>query len=163
MLFVNGRQINDSYVIVKTLAPILFEPLSEADEELEELITYGLMLSCERAAFSSPECMQKWAAVAGLSGGITGFLVDNVVPFSMASRNADRLTVQHPHLQQPLDYCIQLRRELEARGTPFFAGERAGVLDASLYGALCVWAAGDGQTMDFAKEALELSRCSIHM
>jgi len=44
VLFVNGRQINDSFVIVKTLAPILFgEALTEKDLELEEMLTYGLM------------------------------------------------------------------------------------------------------------------------
>ena len=51
-------QINDSFIITKTLAPILFgDALSPAELELEELVTYGLMLAFEREAFADPDCM----------------------------------------------------------------------------------------------------------
>ncbi len=41
-----------------------------------------------------------------------------------------------------------MKGALDARKTPFFAGEHAGALDASAYGALCVWHAGGEESME---------------
>mmetsp|Transcript_72417 Transcript_72417/g.204710 ORF Transcript_72417/g.204710 Transcript_72417/m.204710 type:complete len:256 (-) Transcript_72417:79-846(-) len=154
--FVNGRQINDSHVICKSLAPVLFgAPLTEADLRVDEVTTYGLMLACEVKAFSSPDCMRRWAALAGLAGGVTGFLVRHLAPFSLAQRAADGLREKHPHLKEPAEYCRDLRQELDERASPFFAGQQPGAVDASLFGALAVWAAGGEYSMPFATEAIE--------
>ncbi|KAK3285781.1 hypothetical protein CYMTET_6621 [Cymbomonas tetramitiformis] len=157
VLFVNGRQINDSYIITKTLAPILFgQPLTPADIELEETITFGLMLACEREAFGDEECLKQWASVAGLTG-LTGLLIRNLAPLSYGKEAAARLSKRYPNLRQPGEYCLELQRILDVRGTPFFAGTRPGAIDASAYGALCAWASGGENTMPFAKQALTKS------
>ena len=157
VLFVNGRQINDSYVIFKSLAPVLFgRPYSAEDVALEELVTYGLMLSCEREAFADVECMKRWAAVAGLGSGISGFAIRHFAPLSLASKGADRLSREHPDLREPVEYMVELKRALDDRGGRFFAGEAPGALDASAYGAISVWAAGEN-AMPFATLALERS------
>jgi len=139
VLFVNGRQINDSYVITKTLSPILFgTPLSEKDLQ----------------AFSCTDCMQRWAQLAGLTG-VTGFLIHHLAPFSLALKGAERIRAINPHLREPEEYLRELRQSLDERASPFFAGNAPGALDASLFGCLSVWLAGGEYTMPFAAQAIK--------
>lgn len=77
-----------------------------------------------------------------------GFLVRNLAPLSLAQKAADRVASRYPHLKTSLEYCQELKEALDQRGTPFFAGEQAGALDASCYGALCVWHAGGEESME---------------
>ena len=45
VLDLNGVQINDSYIIVKNLAPILYgKALTEEEVKFEEAMTYGMMI-----------------------------------------------------------------------------------------------------------------------
>jgi hypothetical protein len=160
------RQINDSHIIYKNLASILFPSLgspSKEDIEVEKEATYGLMLACEVEAFRSSDCMARWAFTAGLGSGMSGFFIRTVAPLSLARGAADRISKRTPNLQTPGDYCNRLKRELDRRGTSYFNGDDAGPLDASIYGAIAVWApAGDGpeshQTMPFMADALKASK-----
>mmetsp|Transcript_11448 Transcript_11448/g.14165 ORF Transcript_11448/g.14165 Transcript_11448/m.14165 type:complete len:268 (+) Transcript_11448:66-869(+) len=154
------RQINDSHIIYKNLTPILFPAsgvggvVAEGDLAIDKEVTYGLMLSCEKEAFSSRDCLNKFIEVAGLTG-VSGFLLRNLLPSSFAKGAAEKIAAKNPDMKAPLEYYKDLKSELEKRGTPFFAGDEVGALDASVYGAMCVWTAGGEKNMGFAEEALK--------
>ena len=72
VLDLNGRQINDSFIIIKNLAPILDgKPLTENEVKFEEVMTYQLMMLMEAKMFGNPEDMKnfstkipaKWACI----------------------------------------------------------------------------------------------------
>ena len=154
-------QINDSHIIFKNLAPILFEGYTpdEKDMELEALVTYGLMLSCEKEAFGDVDCMKRWAATAGLVG-MTGFVVRNLAPLSLAKKAATRIATRYPNLKSPQEYCTLLKQELDLRGGNYFNGNAVGPLDASIYGSMAAWAPGGERTMPFMANALLTSGMS---
>ena len=48
VLMLNGVQINDSFIMVKNLSPILYgKPLTEDEIKFEEEMTFGLMVALE--------------------------------------------------------------------------------------------------------------------
>jgi hypothetical protein len=151
-------QINDSHIIFKNLAPILFEGYTpdEKDMELEAMVTYGLMLTCEKEAFGDVDCLKRWAATAGLVG-MTGVFVRNFAPLSLGKKAAARITARHPDLKSPQDYCTVLKQELDRRGGEYFHGNKIGPLDASIYGSMAAWAPGGEKTMPFMADALSTS------
>jgi hypothetical protein len=154
------HQINDSHIIFKNLAPILFEGyiLTQDDVDLEREATFGLMLACEKEAFGDVDSMKQWAATAGIVG-MSGVLVRNLAPLSLAKRGAEKIATNHPALKTPLEYCTAIfQAALLKRGTKFFHGDDVpGPLDASIYGSMAVWAPGGDNTMLFMREALEES------
>jgi len=160
VVVLNGKyQVNDSHIIYKTLAPLLFPELgkpTKEDVELEHMVTFGLMLACEIEAFNSVDCMKRWTATAGMTG-VTGFLLRNFAPLSLAKYGADRIVRRNPGLKTPLEYCQDLQKDLDRRGSEYFNGNTAGPLDASIYGAIAIWAPGGEKTMPFMAEALQAS------
>jgi glutathione S-transferase len=155
------QQINDSHIIFRHVAPILFEGYTpdEKDIEIEKMATFGLMLSCEKEAFADIDCMKRWAATAGLVG-MTGFFVRNLAPLSLAKKGAENIARKHPDLKTPLEYCTILKQELDQRGGKYFHGDSVGPLDASVYGAMAAWAPGGENTMPFMVDALSKSGMS---
>jgi hypothetical protein len=65
VVILNGNvQINDSHIVYKNLAPLLFPDSgkpTDTDIELERMATFGLMLSCEREAFPSMDFFEAMA------------------------------------------------------------------------------------------------------
>ena len=60
VLLLNDRQINDSYIMVKNLSPILHDHVMTDDELLfEEEMTYGLMIALEAQLFRDGEQLGK--------------------------------------------------------------------------------------------------------
>ena len=60
VLLLNNRQINDSYIMVKNLSPILHDHIMTDDELLfEEEMTYGLMIALEAQLFRDKEQLKK--------------------------------------------------------------------------------------------------------
>jgi len=165
VVFVNDRQINDSHIIVKTLAPILFETaLSEKDIELEKMLTYGMMISFEKECFGNPIAIKQMLGASGLMTGATGWMLNNMVPFQwLGSKAVAKFTEKHPDLLSPLEYCTKLKSELDERGSTYLSGndDKPGIMDASAYGVLCVFVGKndekDDSTIKFAKEAMTKS------
>lgn len=151
----NETQINDSHIIFKNMAPILFEgyKLTDEDVELEKLTTFGLMLACEAQAFSDAECMKQWTRTAGITG-VSGWMVRNLAPLSMFKKGAEKIAESCPDLKTPLEYCKEIKEALVKRGTTYFGGNSIGPLDASIYGAIAAWAPGGDNTMPFMDLAL---------
>eukprot|EP00854_Cymbomonas_tetramitiformis_P005034 gene5034-6135_t len=66
VLMVNERQINDSFIMVKSLAPILDgQALSPELLELEELNTFGLMIALELEIAESGSELRKCSPLVG--------------------------------------------------------------------------------------------------
>jgi hypothetical protein len=86
--------------------------------------------------------------------GASGFMLRNFAPISLAKSGTDNITEMNPGLKKPLEYCQELKTELDSRGTQFFSGSNAGPLDASIFGVMAVFAPGGDNTMPFLDEAL---------
>mmetsp|Transcript_92844 Transcript_92844/g.277008 ORF Transcript_92844/g.277008 Transcript_92844/m.277008 type:complete len:246 (+) Transcript_92844:71-808(+) len=135
-LDVGDRQINDSFIIVKSLAPILQErPLTSEEVQLERNMTYGLMVALQKEVAGSSEDLRSCGCAMG--GGVGCMLwslsccIARVGP-SRVGTDAARF------LGKPvgpiLEYGDLLRAHLGKKH--FFAGSEPRVIDASIFGML---------------------------
>lgn len=145
VLDVNGRQINDSYIMVKSLAPILDQPLTKEQVELEELVTFGLMIAMEKKLAGNCCSLCKCACkVCCCPGFMLGCCAPILCCFGPSKVGADQ-----PDLKTVSEYSVQIAKFLE--GKQFFSGrEEPGINDLSLYGMLGGFVAvGDSSVNDF--------------
>mmetsp|Transcript_33816 Transcript_33816/g.47180 ORF Transcript_33816/g.47180 Transcript_33816/m.47180 type:complete len:98 (+) Transcript_33816:372-665(+) len=72
-MIINGRQINDSHVMVKNLAPILDgKELTDEMLEVEKLVTDGIQLSLSKSSINSCHDV---CSCACLAGGLFGCFI----------------------------------------------------------------------------------------
>lgn len=129
-LDIADRQINDSYIILKNLSPILQgRPLTEQEIEIDSLATSGIMLALEKATASSCSSLCR---CAGLMGGGLGCMLRCascciaccIGPGMMKDKN----------LKSFAEYSEILKQHLG--GKAFFGGLEPCVTDVGLYGMI---------------------------
>lgn len=129
VLDIGDRQINDSYIIVKNLAPILQgRPLTPEEVELEKTVTFGLMIELERVTGSSTCAL---FSCAGLMGGGMGCCLRIAAPCIACCIGPN--IGKDKGLKSLGEYQEMLVKHLKG---DFFGGSDPGVLDASIYGVL---------------------------
>lgn len=131
ILMVNEQQINDSYIIVKTLAPLLDgQKLSPELLELEELNTFGLQPALEIALMETASDLRKYSSLFGGFLGSMIFLLSCCLPF--CAPNAIRK--KNPEVKTVKEYGVQIAEKL--KGMDYFHGEKPGIVDVSIYGVI---------------------------
>jgi hypothetical protein len=131
ILVVNGRQINDSFIILKTLCPILTgREMTPAEVELEQMITFGIMprLEADVAASCCDLCK-----CAGLMGCPTCLLL-RCFSCCIPCCGPSMITGQYPGLKSQNFYSSELKRLLGSE--QYFNGSEPGISDVSLFGLL---------------------------
>eukprot|EP00465_Bigelowiella_longifila_P010985 CAMPEP_0185253690 /NCGR_PEP_ID=MMETSP1359-20130426/2335_1 /TAXON_ID=552665 /ORGANISM="Bigelowiella longifila, Strain CCMP242" /LENGTH=246 /DNA_ID=CAMNT_0027836107 /DNA_START=25 /DNA_END=765 /DNA_ORIENTATION=- len=142
VVMINGRQINDSHIIVKNLASILDgKPLSQEELKVEETFTFGAMiaLEAETAANCGDLC-----SCAKLIGGVNCCLLSFFsccicccIPQGFYKRN--------PGLKSVAEYREEFATMLGDE--PYFHGSEAGIVDVGLYGGMLPFHVTDTNAM----------------
>jgi len=135
VLMVNGRQINDSYIIVKTLAPILTgKPMTQQELELDDVITYGLMPALEAAVVDTGADLRKCAPQAG-------YFCCCLCAFSLCfpiCGCSKRIKKDYPDLRDVEHYADELHTRLGSN--QYFGGASIGLNDVAIYGLVAPFA-----------------------
>jgi len=136
VLVVNGRQINDSYIIVKTLSPILTgAEMTKEELEVDDLATFGLMPALEAGVIDCGADMRRCAStIGGFFGGCMCFL-SLCFPCCGVSR---RIKKEYPGIKELEFYGEQLSARLGEN--PYFHGASVGIVDIALYGMVAPFA-----------------------
>mmetsp|Transcript_141461 Transcript_141461/g.439695 ORF Transcript_141461/g.439695 Transcript_141461/m.439695 type:complete len:238 (+) Transcript_141461:99-812(+) len=130
VLDIADRQINDSYIIVKSLSPILQgRPLTEREVQIEHMLTFGIMLALEKATASS--CCSL-CGCAGLMGGGKGCLLRFAACFIACCVGPSMM--KGKTLKSLPEYSESLKEHLGSQ--TFFGGSEPSIIDASLYGTI---------------------------
>mmetsp|Transcript_57383 Transcript_57383/g.94894 ORF Transcript_57383/g.94894 Transcript_57383/m.94894 type:complete len:253 (-) Transcript_57383:272-1030(-) len=143
VIFVAGRQVNDSYVILKHLVPALYGRetlLAVSVDEWEQKITFGFQLAMEVEAF---EDAKNYPALCTLGGfpSFVGKFFWFLLPLRGAAASIRRKRAARDGALGPLrpagEYAAEFR---EALGTnKFCGGERPGSIDVSFYATVVLW------------------------
>ena len=137
-IFVGGRQVNDSYVIIKHLTPVLYG--AAVDEEWEQKITYGLQLAMEVEGF---EDSRNYATIVTFGGfpSFVGRFFWFVLPLGRLAKRIRAGRAEKNDRFGPLraakEYTDEFRSAVGEK--PFFAGEQPGCVDVSFYATLVTW------------------------
>jgi len=132
VLDIGDRQINDSVVIVRSLAPVLQgRPLTGDELEIERLITSGLMVALERDVAGS---VQDLCACADLLGGCFGCVLRSSACCICCCVGPRRIGAGREVLSIR-EYGDALREHLGG-GEFLGGGEKPSVIDLSLFGLL---------------------------
>lgn len=131
VLLVNGFQINDSYIISKTLAPILCgAPLSAELLELDEFITYTVINALLVEMTSVPSQVRKYfSTLSGLKAWIF-WLMSPIFPFFAPNILRKKMRKPGTLEEHGKTLCTALK------GNLYFHGNEPGIIDAGLYGML---------------------------
>merc|ERR1712007_52162 len=130
VLDIGDRQINDSYIIIKNLSPILQgRPLTEQEVEIEYMLTFGIMLALEKATASS--CCSL-CGCGRLLGGALGCAL-SCISCCIACCVGPKM-MQGKDLKSLTEYSQSLKQHLGNK--PFFGGSEPSIIDASLYGTI---------------------------
>lgn len=130
VITINGRQINDSFIIVKTLAPILSQRLTPDLIEIERICTFGLMPALEAAVADDGKDLRKCASIMGCLGCILWTISCCLV----CCGTSKVIRKEYPDLKDVEYYADVLVAKLGSND--FFHGLSAGICDVSLYGML---------------------------
>eukprot|EP00443_Scrippsiella_acuminata_P048458 CAMPEP_0115187690 /NCGR_PEP_ID=MMETSP0270-20121206/10623_1 /TAXON_ID=71861 /ORGANISM="Scrippsiella trochoidea, Strain CCMP3099" /LENGTH=255 /DNA_ID=CAMNT_0002600845 /DNA_START=62 /DNA_END=829 /DNA_ORIENTATION=+ len=131
VLDIGDRQINDSFIIVKSLAPILQgRPLTLDELEIERQVTFGLMVAAEKQTASS---IQELCSCGALLGGCMGCLLRS--SSCALSCVAPRKIGAGKDLRSMQEYGDMLREHIGA-GSFMGGGDKPSVLDVSVFGVL---------------------------
>mmetsp|Transcript_1862 Transcript_1862/g.4254 ORF Transcript_1862/g.4254 Transcript_1862/m.4254 type:complete len:256 (-) Transcript_1862:276-1043(-) len=131
VLDIGPRQINDSFIIVKSLAPILQgRPLTQDEEDIEREVTFGLMIAGEKSTAGS---CRELCSCGILMGGALGCLLR--VAACVLCCVGPRKVGQGKSLRSIQEYGDILREHL-ASGKFLGGGDKPSVLDVSVFGVL---------------------------
>lgn len=126
VMFVNGRQVNDSYIIVKHLVPAL---AGKYDEEWEEKITFQLQPSIEHS-LSLPDAKRWMSEPHGF--GIPCILLPFLASFILNSIKQKIEANPRYIVRPPLEVALEFAKGFG--DNPFFHGDAPGQVDLSFYG-----------------------------
>eukprot|EP00240_Pyramimonas_obovata_P013339 CAMPEP_0118942310 /NCGR_PEP_ID=MMETSP1169-20130426/35950_1 /TAXON_ID=36882 /ORGANISM="Pyramimonas obovata, Strain CCMP722" /LENGTH=242 /DNA_ID=CAMNT_0006887315 /DNA_START=60 /DNA_END=785 /DNA_ORIENTATION=+ len=156
VLDVNGRQINDSAIIVKTLAPIIYgRPLTDEEWHWEQRLTYGTMIAAEKTCFGDATDLKKFAHYVGFDKGWHGFwglLIPIAAPI-LSIVIKKKLDKNNPGLLPLDDYLKEYKAALGDR--EYFTGNSIGPIDVSFVGILVVF---EKAGTSFIKAALQKAK-----
>lgn len=145
VLDVNGRQINDSFIMVKALAPVLSgKALTKQEVAFEELITFGLMIALEKEVASSVCGLCQCACQMCLC---PGFLLACFAPCiaCFVGPGIGKHIVPTP--LRVSEYAAQIQDEFLGE-TDFIAGDKPGLNDISLFGLLSPFVKAGNSAVD---------------
>ena len=123
ILTVNGYQINDSAIIIKTLSPICYgRPLSEVEKVQIEETTTKAMLAFEIVMFQSDQNIQKYLTKFIKDEGCMGWIfkvlfLPHALPATHPSSALSTHPRTHPLLCAP-PHSPRALRTLRARSSP---------------------------------------------
>jgi len=130
VLLVNGRQVNDSHIIVKSLAPILDgKTLTEELIQIEkELVTDGIQLSLSAEVLDSCSDI---CACGGLAGGAFGCFIRCISGCAYCCLNPRKTLTD---LKPTAEYSKLLKEHLGEN--KYFHGEAPGIIDVAVWSVL---------------------------
>ena len=134
VLRVNGTQINDSFIMVKALAPVLHgRPLTDEEVKFEEEMCYGLMLVLELYMFNNGS---NWQAqlrkqLPCCIACCLGTCTCNMICYRRSGYNKTKKLygTEESHMAK---YIAMIEERLSKH--EFLSGNEIGMLDVSLYG-----------------------------
>jgi len=137
---VNGRQVNDSYVILKFLVPVLYGSLSDEQLAWEEHITYSVMIAMEIEAFEDGDSCGALLSM----GGYPSFLAYVAFPFLpfggqgkkmpagwRAARATPKRVEKYGELKTCNAYLVEFKNAVGEKA--FFSGDQPGAVDVSMF------------------------------
>jgi len=126
-LVVGERQINDSYIIIKNLVPVLTgQPF---DENWEKIITFELQLSMEAECFADKQSATQFLKMAGVPGCVACCIAGKVlggIPKKIREKN--------PDLRPSAQIGAQFAGEMGSN--QFVGGDKPSQADISYYGTV---------------------------
>lgn len=132
VLLVNDHQINDSFIMVKSLAPVLgAEKLSPELLAVENMNTYHLMVALEAEVADS---VSDLCLCSCFMGGFLGCGLCLVAPCIPVLGISDGIRKKTENLFS-IEQCAQ-RILNTMNGQTFIHGSKPGIVDVSLYGML---------------------------
>ena len=157
VLRVNGTQINDSFIMVKALAPVLHgAPLTEEEVKFEEAMCYGLMLVLELHQFREAKNMtaQLRKQVPGCVACCLHICTCSVI--CMRKNLYNKTKRLYKTEESDMQKYIGMIEERLNKHT-YLQGEEIGMLDVSLYGTTSSFAR-DPMMPAFQTEFLDKSQ-----
>ena len=133
VLLLNGVQINDSFIMVKNLAPILYgKALTEEEIKFEEEMSYGLMIAMES------QMMEDGGQFSNFLGKIKPAVKCCVMVcccnlVCCRGNMSKKMLAKNGLQDNSIDKYIATIEE-RLNKTAFLQGDEVGILDLSLYG-----------------------------
>lgn len=136
VLELNGRQINDSHIIMTSLAPVLMgRSFTEEEQMWEKKFTYEFMPAFEVELAGDANDI---ANLTGFVGGWKRWLIGLVTPL-LGAFLEQVFKARYPDMKLPSSlYGVQFKQAMGSQ--PFFHGEQPGPVDLSLYGTYAAFA-----------------------
>jgi len=135
VLEINGLQINDSHIIMTSLAPVLTGRLPTEEEiAWSEKLTFEFLPAFEVELAGDGNDI---AALTEMTQGFRRFIIDLVTPVLGAFIGAV-FRSRYPKMKLPSSiYGKEFRQALGDK--PFFHGDQPGPIDLSVYGTYCAF------------------------
>jgi hypothetical protein len=142
-IMVNGRAVNDSFIINKNLIPVLYgESAAAIALEWEQKITFGLQLAFEAEVMEDPLSSKELIKMVGMPGCLASccccFLPiggpNKKIPKSIRTKRAEKNEKYGP-LLTAREYLVEFK-EAHPSGATFHGGSEPGPVDVSVYATL---------------------------
>jgi len=148
----NGRQINDSHVILTSLAPVLSgSPISDEERTWEKKLTFEFLPAFEVELAGDGDDISD---LFGFGDGWQRALVGLLAPL-LEGLLGSIFKSRYPNMELPSSrYGVEFRKALADR--PFFHGENPGPVDLSLYGTYAAFSEKRCRTADRFLQASDL-------
>jgi len=131
ILTLNGLQVNDSYIIFKTLAPLVFgRAVSEAEAGQIKAVSFEAMISLEAETFENNDAVGKFVDGYIAKDCCTGATLGNMAKLMMPQM-AGQIRAKHPDLKPFKTHCETFKGALKGK---FAGGGEPGPYDVMMYG-----------------------------
>mmetsp|Transcript_19658 Transcript_19658/g.47648 ORF Transcript_19658/g.47648 Transcript_19658/m.47648 type:complete len:253 (-) Transcript_19658:110-868(-) len=130
VFFDEKYQVNDSFIILKTLSPLVFGR-EATQQELDQMteINKGVMLRMEAEMFGTKDRIAKYLGPVLANAGCSKFILKMVAP-GVVAKIGPSILAKNPNLKTLKEYAEEFKGKLS--GT-FFAGADPGPADISLF------------------------------
>lgn len=128
VLKINDRQVNDSYIILKNLVPLLCG--EEFAEDWQRKITFELQPSIEVEVLGeAPETKKFLTKLAGVPGCVACCIAGPV-----GRKIVKKIRAAYPDIRPSVEVGKEFVSAMD--GKPFFGGDQPGQIDMAYYGTL---------------------------